>query len=327
MLDFSYNSIFSKNYLIFAILLNSFLIVDLKRAIMENWILLGVLSPLFYALVNVLDKFVLGKRIKNVYAFGAMMGFFYFLIAGAVIYAVGVPSLSLFQLLFISFLGLLSGTIHLLFFRIMRHNEISRVVGIMYAYPIFVALISVLVLGESIPLTKYIGVGLAAVGALLLATQKHHLKWHLCSIFWDVAFIAVLLAVIDVSDKYILQFVRPLEFYPVYLSVSALMLVAPLVRRRVRVEVVRHLSSAPLVGLIAVVGFGGTMTFLMAASEGPIAIVSSLATLQPLFVLVMALLLSVFLPRFLKETWNHDPMLHKLLGVLCIIAGVVVLVV
>jgi len=305
---------------LFAMLLNAVLVLY----IMESWIVFGLISPLFYSIVNILDKYVLGKRIKNVYAFSAVMGLFYLLIAALVIYFRNAPHLGRFMLP-IMFLGLLSGIAHLTFFNIMRHAEISRVVGIMYAYPVFVAVFSVLLLGEHIAFYKYAGVVLAAAGAILLATRKDHLRWKLTPVLGHVLFIALLLSVIDIGDKYILHFVRPFEFYPVYLGTAALVMTAPLLKRKVRTNVMHSLSSVPLVGLIAAVGFAGTISFLTAVSGGPIAVVSALATLQPLFVFVFALFISIFEPRILKETLQRDAVFHKFLSVVCIMVGVLVL--
>jgi len=82
---------------------------------MVSWLFFALLSPLLFALANVIDKVLLGKRIRNPYAYGALVGATYLSVVAITIPFIGIPELS-FPVLAVGLLaGVCSGIMHLMY--------------------------------------------------------------------------------------------------------------------------------------------------------------------------------------------------------------------
>ncbi len=292
---------------------------------MNIWLLFAVLAPFFYALVNIIDKFILEKRITNFYVYAVVTGFSYVIPISIIYYFVGLPSIDQKTAMIVLLVGTCYGIIHFLYYYVMTKYEVSRVVGLFYVYPVFVALLSFLFIGERLTPLHYIAILVAIGGTFFLGTEKQKNKWRLSHLFWLMLIGAILPAVIDVSDKYLLG---KFSYWEVYLLVTipaAVISILPIFSKNVRRDLSQVRGTVSLVLLMEALAFGGAFAFLRAAALAPISIVSAFGTLQPVFVFVITILFSRFLPAFLKETLNHHVLLHKSAGIALIVVAAVIL--
>jgi len=286
-----------------------------------NWITLAMLAPLLYAIANILDVFAL-RKIKSIYAFGSMHSFFYLIIVSFLVFIYGVPQLPRHLLPIAIGLGILGGITHLFFFYLIQRQDVSQVIGIIYIYPAFVALLSFVILNEQISPSKYVAVFIAITGALILALEHNNHHWIIAHHFLMMIALALIMSFIDVGLKYVLAMVSPFQLYPIYLFTISICLLLPLLGKRVRKSMVHALPHAPFVGLIAATSVAGSLLFQHAAQRGPITIVSSLATMQPMFVLVFSIIVHFISPSLLEY---HDHLLKKIIGIILVITAAVLL--
>jgi hypothetical protein len=61
--------------------------------------------------------------------------------------------------------------------------------------------------------------------------------------------------------------------------------------------------------------------FTIATSLGPVTLVNSIGALQPLFVLMMTLLFSMFLPHIMKEEIDRHTIFMKVIAIALLIVG------
>lgn len=293
---------------------------------MSLWVVAALLSPLFYSLANLTDKFLLEKRIANFYAYGVLMGGITLAVATILLGIVGFSQVPMNVLAIGIVGGVAWGIGGLVWYSILPHTEISRAMGIFYTYPIGVLILSKVMLGEQLTLLQHGGVLLLVSGALILAAEPHASGWRFTPAFFRILLIALLFAIIETIQKYLLQYMGFLQAYAIIAVPLGLTVLLPAFSRSVRHATRKAASSLP--GVLLSISFGilGTAAFLFAASHVPVAVVSAIGVLQPLFVFLLMLGLSTFLPHILRESVGRRATLTKAVGMCCAVIGTLVLI-
>jgi drug/metabolite transporter (DMT)-like permease len=292
---------------------------------MNIWLIFAILAPLGYAVVNIIDKFLLEKKIKNFYSYAVFTGFLYIIPISIVWYFVGFPSVDQKTALIVFFVGICYGIIHFLYYYVLTKYEVSRIVALFYIYPVFVALFSFVFIGEKLSWTHYTAIVIAVLGTIFLGTEKHKETWRISHLFWIMLLASILPAIIDVSDKYLLSKYSYWEVYILVMIPTAVISILPVFSRNVRRDLYQPARSIFQILIIEITAFGAGYSFLRAASVAPISIVSALSTLQPVFVFAFTIFLSIFIPGILKESMTRHVLLHKAVGIGCIVAAAVML--
>ena len=292
---------------------------------MQTWILLAITYPFLYAFVNVIDKFLLEKKIKNFYSYSIITGMVW-LASSIITWAiVGMPKLGP-KVIFIGILaGVAYGIIFLMYFHLLTYAEVSRVIGMGYLYAAFVAVYARIFLGEMLSAIKYGAIALAILGTILLGMQRIKQKWRLGHLFWFMILYAIILAIVDVSDKYLLGYLTYWQTYAFFTLPLSIVLMLPAFSKKARKDLPNTMRNWVAILIVQILGIVGTFIFLKAASLAPIAIVSGLGTLQPMFVFLIMLLLSLFTPKLLKEVITPGAIAYKILGIAGVVIGAIIL--
>ncbi|MDE1847255.1 MAG: hypothetical protein KGH52_04330, partial [Candidatus Micrarchaeota archaeon] len=187
---------------------------------------------------------------------------------------------------------------------------------------LFVAVIAVFTLREVFSLPIYVGIGMLLLGITLLGMRKIG-KPRINKAVAIMLFASFLLGSSTVIVKYLLGFGNYLSILAdvllgyVFVLVPLLYLNFHKVRRLVETN---RKGVAVLVTKETIAMFANIL-FIFAASIGPIALVNALSSVQPLFVLVFAVGLSVFYPKILREEIRESSVLLKLAAIVVIIIG------
>lgn len=293
---------------------------------MASWFIFALLYPLCYSIINIIDKFLIEKKIKNFYAYGVVFGALILCATFIIILINGFPELTPSLIFFSLISGFSYGIVYLIYFYLLKSTEVSRIISIGYLFPAFVALLSRIFLSEELSFIKYGAVLIAICGALLLGTEKKKHQWKITNVFWLMVLNAFLIAVVDVSDKYIVDRVTLWHAYILTTLPFCITLMMPLLYKKVRSDVPQVLSRLPFLVTDALLTLAGVLSFFMAAAQAPITIVSALGTLQPVFVFLFALVSSVLFPRFLKEQISKKILLYKITGMIAIISATIILI-
>ena len=301
------------------------LITQQSLALMELWLIFALLSPLGYALVNVIEKFLLEKKIKNFYSYAVFTGFLYVVPISIIWYFVGFPDIDQKIASIALFVGLCCGMLHFLYYYALTKYEVSRIMGLFYIYPVFVALFSFLFIGERLSLVHYTAIAIAVFSTVFLGIEKHKEKWRISHLFWIMMLASILPAVIDVSDKYLLGSYTYWEVYLLVMIPTSIVNILPILSRTVRRDLYQPVHFIFPMLVIEITAFGAGYSFLRAASIAPISLVSTYGTLQPVFVFVLILMLSLFIPSILKEPMTRHAIFHKAIGIAAIVAAAVIL--
>ena len=289
------------------------------------WILFSILAALTWAIVNTIDKYVLTKWIKRPIVLIMVLGIIG-LIASTVIYFVyGFSELSHFNILlaFISGVFYISGI--LFYFKAVKIEEISRIVPLSCLTPLFVSIFALVFLGEFFTPIKYLGIFLIVVGAILIST-KSSLKINPGKAFWLMILFSIFMAINHVITKYLLNFT---DFWTVFswMRIGIFIALIPIY--------IKSFSSLLLTvkehgkKVIFIISFSeclsltGVLFITIATSIGYVTLVNSLSSIQPLFVLLFAVILSVFYPKILKEEIGKSTVLLKFVAIILMLIGAV----
>lgn len=290
---------------------------------MPSWILFSVLAALIWAIVNTIDKYVLTKWIKKPIVPVMILGIVG-LIASFIVYLVkGYSELST-NLIIINLIG---GSFYVLgslfYFQAAKLSEITRVVPLLHLIPLFVLVFAAGFLGEIFAPVKYIGVFLLVIGAVIIS-KKGPFKFHIGKAFWFMMLAVLAYSSYLIVTKYLLGFT---DFWTVfsYGKIGGLLVLIPVFcfnyHKLKDVVKEKGVKVIWVVSLNESMNATGVLFLTIAASTGFITLVEGLASLQSLFLLIIATCLSIFYPKILKEEIRKSTVLLKLIAIILMIIG------
>lgn len=290
-----------------------------------DWLLFALLSPAFWGLNNVINKFLMTKKFKGYFSIVIYLNFVDLIFAGAVYVSTSV-SFRFPYVLFAMVVGVMPVVAFWFYTKALIVEEISRITPLFQFIPIFVVVLSVLFLGEILSVQRYFGIALIVVTSLLISFRKSENGNSLSSAFKLMIPFTAILAVYTVLNKYLLGY---LDYWSVFFWMmigswfGAVLMLGFSTPREEFVSTVSHLRKRTF--LIVFLGEGtyilGTIFSLIATSMGFVSLVSALAGLQHFFVFVYVLLLSLFVPSILKEEINKPVIALKIIAITLMFVG------
>jgi len=218
----------------------------------------------------------------------------------------------------------------LLMLNTMRSEEVSRIMPVTNTFPIFVAILAVPILGETLGWMDWLAIFIIVSGAVLISAhwdtegqgvrlRKSFLTLIVSSIFFGVA---------NIGSKYAMEQISFWSMYGINAfclgGISLLVSVRPATLRAIRDMAGRN----RVLGLIlfneglAVVGIG--LSF-WAIAQGPVSLVSTVLSTRPAFVFVYAVVVGRFFPAVLNERLSRGIITAKVVSIGLIIGGVTLL--
>jgi len=292
---------------------------------MESWLLFALAYPLLYAFVNVLDKFLLANRIKNYYSYAVITGGIWLTAAIIILLIVGFPQMTTKVLFFAILSGILYGLMAWVYYHMITHAEVSRVVGMAYLSVAVTAIFSYIFLKETLPMFKYVAILLAIIGTIILGIEKTPKKIRFNHVFKLLLLYVFIMGIIGVMEKYILNYITSWELFALLNIVTGIVLLLPVFRKQIREDLPNTAKNIIPIIIIQIISITAYAAYLKAASLQKISIIFSIGTLQPVYVFVVMLLLSIFTPHLLKEIITPKAIIQKIIGIGLVVAGVVVL--
>ncbi len=289
-----------------------------------TWLILALLAPFLFAVINIIDKHLLERKINNYYSYLVILGFFYILFAFLVWLFAGFPQLTPKLLLVALVAGACYGAVHFFYSYYMTHVEVSRAAGIVFIFPAFVAILSRIILGEQIPTLKYFAIALAIIGGITLGMESFS-RFRFMRSFWFIILNVILLSVTSVADKYLLSHINYFHTYILETLVVALMIISPLFSKKVRADMKQAMHYRSIIFIISLIGLLGSFAFLAATSMAPVTLVTAMATTQPAYVFIISTLLSIFMPHIIKERISKRIIVYKILGIALVVTAAIIL--
>jgi drug/metabolite transporter (DMT)-like permease len=292
------------------------------------WIFLSLIAAVIFAVVSVIDKLLLDKHLPSISVL------YLWTIFGMVFYAIlvlaitGLPLDSSPSALLICLgSGLTLGLGIASMFWSLKREEASRAIAIVNTNPIFVALLAIPILGEYLSAIQWLALFLVIVGGTFISLRKSTGR----NIFGFSRYTPILIGssicwgIAHMSAKYALQDLPlPTVFAIQQLGISVVL--ACVTKKQAWIELkscMRHTDTCFLMIVgEAILPYIAIVLGLIAINNGPVSVVTSLLATRPMFVFLLASILSMKRLRIMDEPLTKGTLTTKILSISIIILGV-----
>jgi drug/metabolite transporter (DMT)-like permease len=289
-----------------------------------EWFYFALLSSVLISGVNIIDKILISDyRIPPL------------------VYVLVISATSLMPLVTLAFfhltplpLGILAFTIlvgfvriyyTLPYFKALMVEEVSRVIPLLQLTPVFVLILSSLVLREALRPQDYVAFGLLVLGGTLFAIRLTK-GIRISLAFYLMILASFLLALYSVALKYLFSIQ---DFYTIFIWVQIagfitffqLIPFKPFRNSLIKTYKVTNRKIGIILVAEQAVAYVSVYAYNYAIAHGPLTLISSVGATQPLFVLLFAIILSYRFPRVLREELTKMDVALKVLGLIAIFAG------
>ncbi len=293
-----------------------------------SWVILSILAALCFAVVNIVDKYVLTNWIKKPIAAVITYGLIS-LAASLLIYIFhGFAELSYFNIFLALIAGILAMLMAIFYFKAVKIEEISRVMPLFLLSPLFIMVFALIFLGEALRLVEYLGVFMIVLGAILISS-RNPFKISLGKSFWFMILSVLSISAHNILLKYLLGFA---DFWTIfaYIKIGMIFPLVPVlyfglptlisVAKKHGKKVIIILGANELLTLAA------SLLITVALTIGYVTLVKALSSVQLFFVLLFTIILSVFYPKILKEEIKKSVVLIKLAAMVVMFIGVLLII-
>ncbi|VVB79396.1 EamA-like transporter family protein [uncultured archaeon] len=278
-----------------------------------------IICPFAYAFTNIFDKYIVSYRVKKPLGMSAISFIPLFFMGLVMILFSNWSNISLNAMIIPLLGGIFVGAQYYSYFFLIKHEDASNLSGIVYFYPVIVAILSFFILGERLALIGYLGLALIIFGVVKLSYKTSASKSF--TGFLIIAVNILLIALYEFSAKLTTSELPLLNGLGLITLISSLVIFAGLAFKKVRVDFISELKNvkwgiaSELFTLIA------TFTLFLALTNLSATVVSAIASIQPMIVLFYEKIAE----RKLKKISHHDGIRTKIFYILSIILGVAVL--
>lgn len=292
-----------------------------------DWVIFTLLSRALWAADNVVDKLLIGKHLKDSVILTLIAGISALLLSLVIIIFNGLSWIGLEPTALVIFAGTIQILAVFAFYQAISKEEISRVIPLFQLTPSFVLILSFLFLGEVLALNHYLAFVLIFLGGFLISLQRVKGLFKLRDAFgWMV--LSSLIYAIQVVILKSLYATYPFWDLTVYLGFGEF-LPTPILLLFIsdfRGRFVKSLSNLKPVGwvlLILAMFFVATASLsgFWALTSGSASLISVFRGFQSVFVLIYAILFSIWLPKILKEELNKRILGIKAIAIFLMVVG------
>ena len=295
------------------------------------WPLVALAGTVCFAGVNLIDKHILDRRLPSVVSFYAWIVLMHVLYVAIILGITGLPWDAPADKLLIAFLSGLSMGVGLAFmFFALKWEEASRVSAISEVYPVYVALLAVAFLDESLNAVQWVAILLVVLGGIQISLRAGIAgslpRWIrglpflvVTGIGQGVGFFAAKYALEDLSLWTVFVF-QQLGLLAVFIFFAH-----PRAWRDL-ISVLRNKKF--LVFMLmgeGVLPFASLVLMLWAVSLGPVSVVAALLATRPLFVFAGSSILSNRRWQVMEESVAPGTLAYKAAAIAMIFAGASIL--
>jgi uncharacterized membrane protein len=294
-----------------------------------DWVTAALLSAVSIGVVNILDSHLITKRMPSLRAYLLVASVF--ILGYTVVISVLTPlpeGLAAWPLAVAIISGIIRSVGLGILLYTLKMEEVSRVVPVVYTYPVLVAIVAVPVLGESLGVLQWLAILIVVSGAVMVAVRKNGkgVTGWLGKPFLLLALASLSLALAEVAGKYALDYMTSLNLYWITAFCVIFVFLAISLRRGIIKQVsgvVRQTKTILMVFITETLAVVGIILLFWALERGPVSLVSTISGSRPLFVFLLAWLLSRLWKGFLLEDRTMGAALVlRLLATAMIVGGI-----
>lgn len=291
------------------------------------WVYFTLLAVIVWSIANIIDKYIMHFYIKKpavATTFLATISFVSAIITLLFI-QVTIPTATIFGFAILA--GLCYTASNYFYYKSLLSEEVSRIITLYALTPIFVLLFSTPFLGELFSLTQYFGIVLVIMGSVLISLRRD-VKFRVSKALFYMVLGTVFLAINYVITKHVLNTISIWDAF-FWIRIGSALAVPFLVgvfHKQIR-EIIR---SSPRGIIYQAFNEGlnivGVLLITLAISFGFVSLTSTLGQTQPIFVLLFAAILSIYMPWIIREELKGSAILMKLIAIIITIAGTILII-
>ena len=299
------------------------------------WILLLVLAHIFYAAVFILDKYILAKPMPNpiVYSFwvGALGIFVLILIPISFFIpnnAFVAPNGS--EIFWSIIAGIAQIWAMVAFYKALNKSEVTRLIPFVGGLSsVFILILNSITIHEFLTTNQLVAFVLLVLGSLIVSVKKNDFFGK--GVFRLAVLASFFFAAFWVITKYLFlgtNFISGLVWVRVGVALVAFALLL-FKKNRAVILTKTHEAKPKTTGFFMlgrVLNMVGSLFLYLAVFLGSVVLANALQGLQYVFILILALILFKKIPN-LKEHFNRELLLQKIVAVLMICLGLAILVI
>ena len=292
------------------------------------WVLFSIAAALVWAVVSIIDKYVLVKWVKNPIVPAIILGIVG-LLATIIIYLLqGFQPLSSLNIALALFAGIPLMLVSIFYFKAVKIEEISRVVPLFYLGPLFILIFGAIFLGEIFNPLQYLGIFSLIVGAITVSTKNFKkIKITKASLFMMLA--ALMISIWAIITKHLLNYA---DFWTIfsYTRIGAIFILIPMLYFSypdlVSTAKKHGKKAISIIFLNQSLVIIGSILITVATAIGYVTLVNALVSVQAFFVLLFTIILGISYPKILKEDIKKSIVITKLIAIVLMFTGVLLII-
>lgn len=295
------------------------------------WIMTSLATAITISVANIFDSHILSKKLTSLSPYFLTMAVFQILTALIALAIFPFPAAPRWADIMAGIGGGMANAVALvILLNALQKGEVSRVIPVTSSFPIFVALLSMPLLGEVISLTGWLAVLLTVAGAVLISLQigGSGQKTKLHKSFLLLLFVALLFSVSNIAYKYAMNTISIWNTFTINGICIGVVALIFSIRKKNLLELKNLEQRNQKIGLVigsqSIAALGIMLSFI-AIRSGPVALVSTIMNIRPAFILIFSLIISRFYPGFITEHMTRKTIMIKIIGIAMITGGVAVI--
>lgn len=296
-----------------------------------NWASTAILSAAILGIVRILDSHLIARRMPGFQSFLLLAGVFILILALPLFYLFPLPEgAGAWPVLAASASGMLrAGALGIVLYTLKR-EDVSRVTPVSQTFPIFVAIMAVPLLGETLHYLDWLAIIIVVAGAAMISIEKSQSSpaGRITRPFAILFISSLLFAVANIATKYSLTYIT---FWNSF-TLTACGMSGVFLLLSMRSDTFKQLKAmrkkGPAIALLAVnemLAFTGSVLVFRAMASGPVSLVSAILGSVPIFVTIYALVLGRIAPGFIIRSGDKGMLALRLVATVMIVGGLAII--
>ncbi|MBI2135857.1 hypothetical protein HYU06_02185 [Candidatus Woesearchaeota archaeon] len=294
-----------------------------------NWLFFVIAGAFLHACGNITEKITVSRYVNHKNRYSYMVIFF---LCSAIVALIFLPFADLAQIsskvyLFLALRVLIAIIGTYFWVKLMMNEEVSRIIGFMFSYILVAFVLDFLIFSTKLSLFGYFG-GIVLFSSAILMTYKptKRMFLHKSNIIYLIIMIFVwgIWAIVIKSLTYYVNTATYLFIDNLTLFLTGIVILAASSNLRQNVKKFFHISKLFWANIFLLEGFYtlGLLTSFRAYSLQKVSVVVPFETIQPTFVFFIALFLSHYFPKYIKEEIDKKTISYKIVSLILLTVGV-----
>ncbi|MBI2659444.1 DMT family transporter [Candidatus Woesearchaeota archaeon] len=295
---------------------------------MQNWIYFVLIAQGIWALCSLIDKIVISKGyIKNPLVYivlnGLMNIFLIFLLP-----FVGFEPLKFMDFLIALSAGIMLSAAVTVYYKAVRYDDISKIIILYQSAPIFVLILSFLFFGDVLTKNHFIGFLFLLGAGVVVSYKRINGSFKLSKAFYLMLISMLVSSIGLIAAKYTYGIT---SFWSAFLwlrlsgfTALGVLFVPSISKDSLKTFRLMKPKIKWLMAFKMLIDFSAFIFSGLAILNGPISLVTALSSSAlPLFVFMLTLFTSLYLPKLIIEQIDKKAVLTKAAAIALIVIGIV----